>query len=405
MPRFDLVIVGGGLVGAGLAAALRHSGLRIAVIDSRRPSSDDPRLFALNNGSCQFLDNLHLWPRLSAHASPIQQVHVTRHGHFGSVRLRCEDVGLRNLGHVIPARHIEAALNETLLSLPACTLFRPARLQSLDQDDRMVQLTILTEEGEVSLSSLVVIGADGTDSTVRSQLHIKTEVIDYEQSAIVTRTALKRSHHHVAHERFLADGAVAMLPLPGEECATIWTASNHAVSELMSFSDEEFLKRLQDAFGYRLGRLQGITQRHVFPLRLVRAEKMVEQNVFLLGNSAHTLHPIAAQGFNLAVYEVAVLAEAILEKLQNQKCFTKEDLPEISALIQKQQATSIGVSHRLSTLFSTDSFLGGWPLQLGMMGLDMIMPVKKKFIEAIMGRTGRVPGLLLSDFYEKNLSA
>lgn len=397
MLRYDLIIVGGGLVGAGLAVALRESGLRIALVDSRLPSSDDPRLFALNSGSCQFLDNLKLWPALSRHASAIHEVQVTHKGRFGAVRLQCKEVNLPNLGHVIPAHFIEAALNEALLSLPDCTVYRPAKLHQLEQDSQCARLQIVTEEGEKTLEAAIVIGADGTESTVRSQLQMKTELFDYQQSALVTKTKLKRSHQHIAHERFVKSGAIAMLPLIDDECATIWSADHETIEKLKALSEVEFLQTLQHEFGYRLGRFEKISRRHVFPLRMVRAEKAVEGCVLLLGNAAHTLHPIAAQGFNLALFEVAALQEGIMAKTAKNEAFSAADLQEIGARTLKQQATSIGVSHRLSRLFSQQSPLIGLGLQWGMIGLDVMTPIKKRFIESIMGRTGRVPGLLLSN--------
>ena len=360
------------------------------------PSNDDPRLFALNDGSCQFLKNLGLWPHLIAHAAPIHQVHVSYQGRFGAVRLHHKDVHLPSLGHVIPARFIETTLNSGLASLPNFTLYRPAKLKALKQQENEAILTLDTEMGEKILRAPLVIGADGTESTVRTQLNIATDIFDYQQSALVTRTTLQRPHQHIAYERFTSDGAIAMLPLVGNEYATIWTADNDVITQLMAASDELFLQRLQAEFGYRLGRLQKITQRHTFPLRMLRAEKSVEQCVFLLGNSAHTLHPIAAQGFNLALYEVAVLVEAIMERIAGHESFSAADLQHIVAQTQKQQATSIGVSHRLSKLFSSSSPFVSVALQLGMMGLDIATPLKKKFIEEIMGRTGRVPRLLLS---------
>lgn len=384
MTTYDLIIVGGGLVGAGLAVALRHSGLKIALIDARLPSSNDPRLFALNSGSCQFLENLSLWPQLVPHASPIHQVHVSNQGHFGAVRLHREDVSMPALGYVIPAYHIEAALNEELASLANCTVYRPAKLEHLHQQDNTAQLKISTEDEEIILQAPIVIGADGTESTVRKQLNIYTELFDYQQSAIVTKTRLKRNHQHIAYERFNSHGAIAMLPLINDECATIWTADNAVVSQLMELSDAAFLEKLQQEFGYRLGRLQAIQKRHVFPLRMVRAEKAIEQCVFLLGNSAHTLSPIAAQGFNLALYEVAMLAEGIMEKVQRKEVFNADDLQKISAQTQKQQAVSIGVSHRLSRLFSGDLPMAGLAAQLGMMGLDVATPVKKRFIQGML---------------------
>lgn len=390
---YDIVIVGGGLVGAGLAAALQASGLHIALVDARMPSNDDPRLFALNAGSCQFLDNLDLWRELQPFASPIHQVHVSRSGHFGAVRLNREDVHLSALGHVIPARYIESALNEKLLLLNNVTLYRPATLLALKQDAEIVTLTIKQEAEEQVITGRFVIAADGTFSTVRSLLNIKTNLFDYEQSALVTRTALARPHQQIAYERFQQDGAIAMLPLINQECATIWSASTSRINALMALSENDFLTTLQDSFGYRLGRLQGISKRHIFPLRMVKAEQAVDGRVMLLGNAAHTLHPIAAQGFNLALYEVAILVEMLLEKKQ---ALAVADLHTASENIKKQQNLSIGVSHGISQVFDQKSPLASIAAQLGMVGLDITTPLKRRFISGIMGRMGRVPSLLLN---------
>lgn len=394
--RFDLVVIGGGLVGAGLVTALRHAGLNIALIDARLPSSDDPRLFALNHGSCEFLKNLGLWPQLEKNAAPIQQVHVSYQGHFGAVRLNREDVGLPTLGYVIPALHIEAAINAELPKLSCLTVFRPATLVALTQFDTHAQLVIDAADGQQTLEATIVIGADGTESTVRKLLNIPTKIIDYQQSALVTRTTLQRSHHHIAYERFTHNGAIAMLPLINNQCATIWSGETTEINRLYALSDAEFIRELQTNFGYRVGRLCQITKRYAFPLRMVRAEKAVSGCVMLLGNAAHTFHPIAAQGFNLALYEVATLVEAIQDRLTHGGSLKSTDLEGICETTQKQQATSIGVSHRLSKLFASNSRCFDMALQIGMVSLDLTTPIKKKFISGIMGRTGRVPSLLLS---------
>jgi len=384
--HYDMIIVGGGLVGAGLAVALRDTNLKMALVDARLPDCNDPRLFALNAGSCQFLENINIWPQLAEYACPIHQVHVSHQGHFGAVRLRSEDVKLQSLGHVVPARYIESALNDALISQKNCDLYRPYVLKKLHQENGKAELIISTDSGEINLQSSLVIGADGTESTVRKELNIATERFDYGQSAIVTRTKLNRSHHHIAYERFSGKGAIAMLPLIDDECATIWSGETALISELMSLSDHDFLQKLQKEFGYRLGRLASIQKRHVFPLSMVRAEKAISDCVYLLGNSAHTLHPIAAQGFNLALYEVATLVQGIKDKT---------DLQTIWMKTQKRQAGSIGVSHRLSQLFMDDSLAKNLAAQIGMLGLDIATPIKKKFLQGMLGRTGQVPDLLL----------
>jgi 2-octaprenyl-6-methoxyphenol hydroxylase len=394
--HYDLIIVGGGLVGSGLALALKNSGLAIALIDARLPTATDPRLFALSAGSCAFLSNLGVWSALSPHAAPIHQVHVSHRGHFGATRLNREEAGLAELGNVVPAAQIEQVLYQAVAEAPHVTLYQPARLIDIKQTAEEATLTIQTEAGEKKLIAPIVLAADGTESTVRTQLGIGTTIFDYNQSAIVTRTQLKRPHQQIAYERFTEEGAIAMLPLINQECATIWSGQSDKMSALLALDDITFTQKLQDTFGYRLGAFLGNSKRHHFPLRMVRAEKAVHGCVMLLGNAAHTLHPIAAQGFNLAVYEVAALVEAIFEKVDMGQSLKAADVASFYERTQKQQAVSIGVSHRLSRWFNQDSRWMKAGLQLGMMGLDVSLPIKRKFIERMTGKSGRVPALLLT---------
>lgn len=374
----DIIIIGGGVVGAGLALGLSHHQLKIGLIDARLPTANDPRLFALNYSSCQFLKNIGLWPALQEYATPINEVYVTRRRHFGSVRLRSQDVGVVSLGHVIPAYQIEAAMNAALNDI---IQYRPAKLTKLALHSDCGKLTIDTETGPINLSAPLIIGADGTDSTVRRLLNIETQEFDYHQTAIVTRTTVQRPHQGIAHERFIDKGAIAMLPLSGNECATIWTAEHQLAQQLLALSEEDFLKQLQREFGYRLGRLTGVAKRHSYPLKQVKAKEYNHECVYLLGNAAHTLHPIAAQGFNLALYEVAVL----IEKITRQKTLS----------VSEQQSIGLEVSHHLAQLFTKDSLFSQLAIHLGMAGLDIIKPAKRKFLTSLMGKSGTVPPLLL----------
>lgn len=402
MPQiFDLIIVGGGVVGAGLALGLQESGLKIALVDARNPSANDPRLFALNYGSCQFLKNTGLWSRLAEHAAPIHQVHVTHKGHFGSVSLKHEDLGLRELGHVIPAKFIEAAMNERLQYL---TTYRPAKLTHITFENDLAQLAVNTDEVDIKLQAPLVIGADGTSSTVREQLGIEVDEHDYGQTAIVTISHLQRHHDYIAYERFVPKGAIAMLPLPEDHCATIWTAENSFAKELLAMDDTAFIEQLQQQFGYRLGRLKAVSKRHSYPLRMLQAKQHVSKSVYLLGNSAHTLHPIAAQGFNLALYEVAILVEGILEQLNQGVPLTTHTLNQINIQTQKQQSFSTKVSHKLAQVFTKDSFLSNLAIHLGMAGIDTVPAIKRNFMAEIMGRKGIIPRLCLSTMdYEENV--
>lgn len=392
--QYDLTIIGGGLVGAGLAALLRDSTLKIAVIDAREPVKKDPRLFALNHYSCQLLQNMGLWTELQPYATPIREVHVSNQGRFGSVRLHANNIQLSALGHVIPAEYIESAIANLLQSAKNIDFYCPAILKKLNQYEDAVHITIEQNNKDCTLTSSFAVGADGTNSSVRSMLNIATEFFNYQQSAIVTRTRLQRAHNNIAYERFTNDGAIAMLPLGTDESATIWTIDSEKASELMTLSDEVFISKLQTEFGYRLGRFTQITQRFIYPLTMLRAEKSVVQRTLLLGNSAHTLHPVAAQGLNLALYEVASFVQSINEKLSAHAELSTADLLAIGTQIKKQQAISINLSHRLPRLFSNQSIFTSLLLSLGMVCFNLLTPVKKNFIQRLMGNASHMPHLL-----------
>jgi 2-octaprenyl-6-methoxyphenol hydroxylase len=393
--RYDIVIIGGGLVGTGLAAALRNTGLQIALIDARLPSNNDHRLFALSASSCQFLQNVDVWQTLAAKASPIHQVHVSRQGRFGSVRLKREEVRAATLGHVIPARDVETALNDLVAALPetTCKIYRPAKLLSLTQHASYVELVIEAQGEKNTVEASLVIGADGAESTVRSELGIALEEVDYQQTALVFKTTLQRSHQQIAYERFTDNGAIAMLPLPDNQCASILTLDNAKAAEWLALDDESFIQTLQREFGYRLGRLQAVSQRYTYPLRMRRAKQAVDGRVMLIGNAAHTLHPIAAQGFNLAVHEVAALADILTAANGDMHAV---NLAQVHQQSSKQQSMSMGVSSKLPQLFSKENAWLSVAAQLGMVGLDIFSPLKQIFIKGMMGQSGAMPSLLMN---------
>lgn len=374
---FDIVIVGGGMVGASLAAALQKKNYRIALIDSTPLKiSEDERLIALNDNSICFFEKLGIWPSLQPHAAPISEIHVSHQGHFGSARLHASDANLSALGYVVPAKYINLALNNFLQEIE---MIRPATLQNLLQDERGVQLEIQEAGERKTISAKWVIGADGSYSTVRKLLEIPVEEIDYQQSALVTVTELTRHHKNIAYERFIGGGALAMLPLPGNNVATIWTDDTHRIAELLKMGEEDFLALVQNEFGYRLGRLKKIGKRACYPLRMIKAKQAKKQNVLLIGNALHTVHPIAAQGLNLALYEIAHLAENI----------SLLELPDCHV-----QAFNIDLAHRLKGFFSKDSFFLNRAREAGLIALDLFPLLKKQFTQRASGKSFRLPGLL-----------
>lgn len=389
---YDIVIVGGGMVGASLACALRSTDFTIALVDaSSLVQNEDPRLIALNYSSYCLFKHLAIWESLAPYAAAIDQVHVSHRGRFGITRLTAIDANLPTLGYVVPAKYINAGLYNCLAHQKNITLIRPATLNNLEQHPDKVILSVATTEGEKNIVGKIIIGADGSHSTVRHLMGISTQTIDCQQSALVTTTTLQRSHRHIAYERFLEKGAIAMLPLPDEHVATIWTDDCEKITALQQQSDEEFLQTLQQQFGYRLGKLKKIGNRFTFPLQWIYAEKSIKNRTILLGNALHTLHPIAATGLNLALFEIAELASYLSTLTTIDESLSLETENIFSTLQQKR---SQKLSETLSWLFSTDFFFLNKARQIGMVSLDSCSRLKKYFTQRAIGQTGKVPLLL-----------
>lgn len=389
---YDITIVGSALVGATLACALQDLPFRILLIDAEAPStSTDKRLIALTHTSCNLFKNLNIWPALSPHAAAINEIHVSNRGRFGSTRITAKEAALQTLGHVVPAHYINTALSQHVSAIKNLTILRPAKLTALQQNDAEVTLTIKTQDASETISSKIVIGADGTNSTVRELLGIQTDVIDYQQKALVTHTELQRDHHHIAYERFLPTGAIAMLPLTGRKVATIWSDSDTHVNALLALSDEQFLQELQTQFGYRLGKFIKTAERACYPLKFVTAKQQSSGRVVLIGNAAHTLHPVAAQGFNLSLYEIAVLKDMLSTQSPDTLI-----LPDIEKFL-RQQHVSLNLSHQLTRLFAADFFMLNSARQIGLLGFDICKSAKKHFIKRATASSGFVPELFLQE--------
>jgi 2-octaprenyl-6-methoxyphenol hydroxylase len=378
--NFDIVIIGGGMVGASLAAALSGSTLRTALVDANSAAAlNDPRLIALNYGSIQFLKSLNLFEPLQSIASAIHEVHVSKKGCFGSTRIKAKEVSLPVLGYVIPAKNINAVLENALQS-SNLERIRPATLIKLVEKEGKMELTLRQSSGEIlTIQTNLVIAADGTHSTVRELLSIPVIAHDYQQSAIVAIVELARPHQHIAYERFVDRGAIAMLPLTKERSAMIWTADQAKVDSLMELGEEDFLVQLQREFGFKLGRLQKIATRAMFPLKVIQSKKRVYGRIILIGNAAHTIHPLAAQGFNLALHEVELLSQLILSTSMNTlnlQSFEKYSLSE---------QVTLQFSGCLNALFSTDLFPVKWVRQMGMIGLNTSGIIKRQISLLLAG--------------------
>jgi 2-octaprenyl-6-methoxyphenol hydroxylase len=401
---YDLVVVGGGLAGAALACALGGRGLRLALVEmggltpaaaaAPGEAAYDARAIALAYGSRRILEGIGIWEVLREQATPIRHVHVSDRGGFGFTRLHAASLGVEALGYVVEARALGAVLRSRLLSDPGTRVLAPARLVSFETWSGAAGVVVEGPEGTEQWSTRLVVGADGGDSGLRQWLAIPTERTDYGQTAVVTTVSPERPHRGWAYERFTRSGPMALLPLSEDRCALVWCADPEAADRLLSLSEEGFLDALQEVFGGRLGRFLRVGARHAYPLVMVRAREQVRERLVLLGNAAHALHPVAGQGFNLVLRDVAALAESISEALgQGQDPGEFSRLQRYDRSRRWDQRQVMAFTHGLTRIFSNDLGLLRLARNLGLVALDLLPPAKGQLVRHAMGLAGHAPRL------------
>jgi 2-octaprenyl-6-methoxyphenol hydroxylase len=399
--RCDVAIVGGGMVGLSLAAALRELPIDVVVIEPAPPGgaaapSFDERTTALSNGSRRILEGIGAWRSVVAESAAIERIHVSDRGAFAFARLSAAEQGVPALGHTITNRVLGAALDRLCEGAPRLELRRPARVVAVEPGEDAVALTV---DGAAPgrVEARLVVAADGAKSLVRSAFGIEATVWDYGQQAIIANIEGDRFHGHVAYERFTPDGPIAVLPLPDGRCTVVWTVATDAAPALLALDDAAFLARLQEAFGYRLGRLRRVGQRHAYPLTLTRSERQVAPRAVIIGNAAQGLHPIAGQGFNLGLRDVATLAEVIADELREHGAAAD---PGAARVLERYAEWRRG--DRRSVIAFTDGLvrLFGNPLLplraargAGLLLFDLFPPAKDGFARVTMGLAGRLPRL------------
>lgn len=330
---YDIAIVGGGLVGASLAVALADSSLRIVLIEAAQPPTSlpawDERCIALNDASRRIFEMLGVWDQLKAQAMPILATHISERGRFGTARFGAADAGLEALGYNVPLRAIGTALLQRRRD-SRVELRCPARVSAVTAYANRVELQIVHTAqnfidhnsvfASTTISTRLLAAADGAQSAVRKLLGIGAQTRDYAQHAVVSAVRLSRPHVGVAYERFTTSGPLALIPKmnlgASDNCdaaSLVWTLPSEQVPAALDANDYEYLQQVQAVFGGRLGRFTELGRRFAYPLARVIAEACTVPRVALLGNAAQSLHPVAAQGFNLGLRDVAGLAGLIAE--------------------------------------------------------------------------------------------
>lgn len=386
---FDLVIAGGGMAGSTLAWALTQANprLKIAIIEQQAKSklgqasqvSFDSRSIALAAASVDLLQQWQLWSALAADACPIKQVKVSDRGHFGKVSLQHQDYQRDALGYVLEVEHLGNLLQAKLSQCPQVTWFQPNTIAAMSPEQDWQQLQL--NDGQKLACKLLVI-AEGGASPSRGLAGISMSQQQYGQTAVIANLALHQAHDFKAFERFTAHGPIALLPLTKQRFSLVYTTTAIEAERLLQLSDPEFLSHMQQAFGYRAGVFSAVGQRAMYPLSLGMADTIVSHRVALLGNSLHNLHPIAGQGFNLAMRDIEQLVQLLT---------TTDDAGSYGLLRAYQQARQADIKQvalatdALVRLFSNRSRLLALTRNMGLFALLMCKPLKQPIAMHAMG--------------------
>ena len=398
----DVVIIGGGLAGSALAHALSKTPMSVALVEARDPSklrqpSFDDRATALANGSQRILDSLGVWDEVCDRAAPITSIHISERGRFGAARIVAAEEGVAALGYLLENRVLGAALWRSLAGARRFTTVAPARVTSLESREDAVAVRAEGRGGEVEIRAKLVVAADGTQSHVRQVLGIDSVEDDYAQRAVILNCRTEIPHGGRAFERFTTDGPIAFLPLADDRVAAVWTLPQHEAEHVMELDDDAFGRELQRAFGYRLGRLTKIGRRSAYPLVRLRSESLVAERTVLIGSAAVNLHPVAGQGFNLALRDVAALAEVLSDTLlESGPAADPGADPALERYrdwrLQDQQRVA-AFTHGLIRFFGYAST----PLEisrgLGLMLFDLMPGAKAALARHTMGLSGRLSRL------------
>ena len=396
---YDVLLIGGGLVGASLGCALAGSGLRLGLVEPARlsgaqPGGYDDRVIALSAGSQRVFGTTGVWSAIAPQAAAIRAVHISERGRFGVATLEAAEQGVPALGYVAPARAIGQALVERLSGVAEVTLLSPARFTGLQAAGDRALVSLDTGSGRRDVTARLVVAADGAESPVRAALGVPALRWGYGQSAVIANVSTERPHRHVAYERFTDSGPLAMLPMTEGRSALVLTVRDGDADRLMGMDDASFAATVEQRFGGRLGRLLRVGRREVHPLALVKARAHFRSRVALIGNAAHTLHPVAGQGFNLGLRDVAALAEVIVDAARaGEDLGADQTLARYARWRAGDQWRTVGFTDLLVRLFGNPLLPVRAARGLGLLAFQALPPAKRLLARHAMGLTGPLPRL------------
>ncbi|WP_083400043.1 2-octaprenyl-6-methoxyphenyl hydroxylase [Vibrio barjaei] len=394
--KYDVVIAGGAMAGATLAMALDYCSnhaLKIAVIepflsDSQSHPGFDARSIALSHGTVEILKQYQLWSLIQDHATPINHIHVSDRGHAAMTDFRAAKEGLKAMGYVVELAEVGRRFNQKLTSSPNIDFLCPCSVEDVVQHQHHAAVSVKDESGSVSvLETKLLVAADGADSKSCQAVGLEQLSHDFGQVAVIANVKTGEDPNGRAFERFTEHGPLALLPMSDERSSLVWCMPPERAQQIVKLTDTDFLSLLQQEFGWRLGRFTKVGAVASYPLLLRHRPQIVKHRVAAVGNAAQTLHPIAGQGFNLGIRDIATLVDSLLESLQ--------DVGEYANLIrfqsnrQQDRELTITMTSGLVHIFSNDFFALRLGRNVGLGLMDNFPQLKSPIFNRALGVVNR----------------
>lgn len=402
---YDIIIAGGGMIGTCLALALEPLKLRVAVVEpvqraaQLQPSFDD-RSTALSRSTQRMFEAMHLWQEVVAAATPIIHIHVSDQGRFGFSHIDAEEQQVEALGYVVINRVLGEVLQGRIGRVDGLDWISPAHITSVNRGDGAQRVTIDKDGSECEMNCRLLVAADGANSTVRDMIGIGAKKVDYRQMAVIGNLLSQKPMNNIAYERFTLAGPMALLPIADNRAAFVWTLSPDAANEVLQLPDDEFTRQLRQSFGGRLGEFSKVGKRAAYPLVLSKANGLTGHRSVLVGNAAHGLHPVAAQGFNLGMRDVAALCDCLFDAQQDAKRAAAEFDPGSRLILHKfadwrrtDQRKVVHFTDGLVRVFASPRKPVALLRNIGMLAFDLVPGIRRLFARHTMGLAGTLPRL------------
>ncbi|WP_416307740.1 2-octaprenyl-6-methoxyphenyl hydroxylase [Neptunicella sp. SCSIO 80796] len=388
--KTDIIIAGGGTVGCCLALALaKLTDLNIAIIEAKAYQADqahpgfDARSLAIAKHSQRVMDSWGL--DIGAIGTAIKQIKVTDQGHIGQCWLDCAEQNLDALGYVVELHQLGQQLHQALDNVASSRLhwYCPDQIAAIEQHQECIKINLASQQ---TLEARLLVVADGAKSPSAQMMGVKFQQQDYHQVALIANVATSKPHHNQAFERFTGSGPLALLPLAGNQCSLVWTLTTDEYQSIRNCADSVFLSALQAKFGYALGEFTQVSQRYGFPLSLLTADASIQHRTVIMGNAAHSLHPIAGQGFNLGLRDVEALAQLLANSVRPQQDIGDyRVLHQYQQMRQADQSRVIGLTDGLVRLFSNQYLPLVVGRNLGLSIVNSLSGLKNSLAKQAMG--------------------